>query len=224
MMFLKTENISEQLNYSDNDEVSSFREEEVSSFQDEEVILSLDRTMRLQEMKSIIEKEWHTRSRIPPPLQQTNKESGEIVSRNVEIKLLDKEISSCVLEWAKAYLTPEKCKNFGSPVKLMQGNKYWDNVYKKYLCFVVFVDSVVVGVCIFQGVTSVDEGYIPSGYMARKKRKKNDPPLYKNLADLSWLKACPKEKEADFRGVMSHAISFIVSTITSESTKQIRGY
>ena len=223
MKFLKTEETSsEQMHDSDD-------EREVLSFHDEEVILSIEHRMSLHEMKSIIEKEClrdDSLKKIPPFKQIISEEMDETVyyrARTVEIKLLSNENVALLVEWTKACLTTEICKKFGSPIKKMKEKKYWDNLYKKYLCFVIFLDSIVVGICNFQGNTSLDEGYIPSGYMARKKRKKNDQ-LHKNLADLSWLKACPKDMEPDCKGVMTHAISFIISIIANESTKQIRGW
>lgn len=218
MKFLKTEETSEQMHDSD---------DEVLSFHDEEVILSIDRRISLHEMKSIIEKEClrnDSLKKIPPLKQIISGEMNETVYRTpkVEIELLHDQNMDKVVDWAKACLTSEKCKQFGFPLKEMKEKKYWDNQYKKKLCFVIFLDSIVVGICNFQGNTSLDESGIPSGWSC-KKRKKSDP-NYKNLADLSWLKACPKDQEPDCKGVMTHAISFIISLIASESTKQIRGW
>ena len=187
------------------------------SFVDE--VLPSDKSMKLEVMKHIIEQEFIRSDAANRIISFEQNIDGETFTRNVEIQMLKEENVMFVLHWVKDYVTSEKCTEFGATKAKMKEKKYWQNIYEKKICFVIFVDGIVVGICSWQGVASADEDKIPSGYIVKKRKKV----AYRNLADLSWLKACAKEKEPNLKGVMKHAVSYIVSMISNESSRQING-
>mmetsp|Transcript_14436 Transcript_14436/g.23967 ORF Transcript_14436/g.23967 Transcript_14436/m.23967 type:complete len:489 (+) Transcript_14436:26-1492(+) len=121
-----------------------------------------------------------------PVFYQENKQNAHIRrQRRVDIHLLGKEDMSDMIEWVKSCVSKQMCQEFGVSFNQMSKRDYWLKLVNQQRHLIISCDDCVVGMFGCHSVNNLNADLIPANYKIKSRKTEA---LYRNLADLQWLK------------------------------------